>query len=112
MRPLARPNMDCCAPALPSRRSSICTLGGRDAAPLPASAPLPKFVIHRGTLGHELRKQGGTSKFMILVPLSDLKFLNEFAAGGVGTSNRRHYASNSLAQSDRALERDLALQFP
>jgi len=24
------------------------------------------------------------------VPLFDLKFLTEFAAGGVGTSNRRH----------------------
>jgi len=40
-----------------------------------ASAPLPKFVIHRGTLSHELRKQRGTSKHMILVPLFDLKFL-------------------------------------
>ena len=28
---------------------------------------------------------------MILVPLFDLKFLTEFAAGGVGTSNRQHY---------------------
>jgi hypothetical protein len=27
---------------------------------------------------------------MILVPLFDLKFMNEFAAGGAGTSNRRH----------------------
>src|SRR4051812_16226260 len=27
---------------------------------------------------------------MILVPLFDLKFLDEFAAGGAGTSNRRH----------------------
>jgi hypothetical protein len=27
---------------------------------------------------------------MILVPLYDLKFLTELAAGGVGTSNRRH----------------------
>jgi len=27
---------------------------------------------------------------MILVPLFDLKFLTEFAAGGAGTSNRRH----------------------
>jgi hypothetical protein len=27
---------------------------------------------------------------MFLVPLFDLKFLNELAAGGVGTSNRRH----------------------
>jgi hypothetical protein len=27
---------------------------------------------------------------MILVPLFDLKFLNELAAGAVGTSNRRH----------------------
>jgi hypothetical protein len=27
---------------------------------------------------------------MILVPLFDLKFLNEFAGARVGTSNRRH----------------------
>jgi len=27
---------------------------------------------------------------MVLVPLIDLTFLNEFAAGGAGTSNRRH----------------------
>src|SRR5882724_12853367 len=56
-----------------------------------ASAPFPKFVIHCSTLCHELRKQRGTSKPMILVPLFDLKFLIEFAATGVGTSNRRHY---------------------
>src|SRR5262245_28445396 len=54
------------------------------------SAPFPKFVIHLGPRSHELRKQRGTSDFMILVPLFDLKFLIEFAAGGVGTSNRRH----------------------
>src|SRR5438309_2756967 len=30
---------------------------------------------------------------MILVPLFDLKFLTEFAAGGVGTSNRRHWVN-------------------
>ena len=31
-----------------------------------SSAPFPKFVIHRGTPCHELRKQRGTSKCMIL----------------------------------------------
>src|SRR6185503_10960495 len=31
------------------------------------SAPLPKFVIHCSNLRHELRKQRGTSKSMILV---------------------------------------------
>src|SRR5262245_64101272 len=31
---------------------------------------------------------------MILVPLFDLKFLDEFAASGAGTSNRRHYADS------------------
>jgi hypothetical protein len=46
-------------------------------------------VIHGSTLWHELRKQRGTSKSMVLVPLFDLKFLHEFAAGGVGISNRR-----------------------
>ena len=54
------------------------------------SAPFPKFVIRLSILLHELRKQRGTSKSMILVPLFDLKFLTEFAAGDVGTSNRRH----------------------
>src|SRR5262245_61411384 len=54
------------------------------------SAPLPKFVIHRSNLKHELPKQRGTSKSTILVPLIDLKFLNEPAATAAGTSNRRH----------------------
>src|SRR6476646_4272951 len=54
-----------------------------------ASAPFPKFVIHRGTLSHELRKQRGTSKYLILVPLIDLKFPNGLAADDAGTSNRR-----------------------
>jgi hypothetical protein len=30
---------------------------------------------------------------MILVPLFDLKFLNEIAAGDAGTSNRRHWSA-------------------
>src|SRR5262249_17636377 len=52
-----------------------------------ASAPLPKFVIHRRNLQHELRKQRGTSNFMILVRLLNLRFLNEHAARMIGTSN-------------------------
>src|SRR5712691_495275 len=44
------------------------------------SAPLPKFVIHRGNLQHELRKQRGTSNSMILVRLLNLRFLTEHAA--------------------------------
>ena len=55
------------------------------------SAPLPKFVIHCSTLRHELRKQRGTGKFMTLMPLFDLKFLEEIAASGAGTSNWRHW---------------------
>jgi hypothetical protein len=35
-----------------------------------ASARFPKFVRHRGNLLYELRKAKGTSKPMILVPLS------------------------------------------
>src|SRR5262249_22256384 len=46
-----------------------------------ASAPFPKFVIRLCTLRHELRKQRGTSDSMMLVPLFDLKFLAELAAG-------------------------------
>jgi hypothetical protein len=45
-----------------------------------ASARFSKFVIQRGTLGCELRKPKGTSNFMILVPLFDLKFLSGLAA--------------------------------
>src|SRR6202011_5917033 len=60
----------------------------------PTSAPLPKFVIYRSTPRHELRKQRGTASDFILVPLVDLKFLNELAAGDAGTSNRRHSAAN------------------
>jgi hypothetical protein len=30
---------------------------------------------------------------MMLVTLFELKFLNEFAAGDAGTSNRRHWSS-------------------
>jgi hypothetical protein len=47
-------------------------------------------VIHRGSLEHELRKQGHWQiKYMILVPLIALKFLKELAAGDAGTSDRR-----------------------
>ena len=45
------------------------------AAATATSAPLRKFVIHTSILSHELRKQKGTSKSRILVPLFDLKFL-------------------------------------
>src|SRR5262249_61940693 len=72
--------------------------GGR---PRP-SARFPKFVIHGGLLGHELRKRTGTSKNLILVPLIDLKFLDEIAAGGAGTSNRRHFKDSSKSSSTPA----------
>jgi hypothetical protein len=55
-----------------------------------ASTRFPKFVIRLRIFANELRKAKGTSKPMMLVPLSDLKFLFECAAGDVGTSNRRH----------------------
>src|SRR5262249_1676918 len=52
--------------------------------------PLPKFVNHCGTPLTRTSEAKGTGKFMILVPLFDLKFLDGPAAGAVGTSNRRH----------------------
>ena len=67
-----------------------CAGGGWLPRGYASSARFPKFVIHGGMLWHELRKQTGTSKHLILVPLYDLKFLDEIAAGGAGTSNRRH----------------------
>src|SRR5262249_4387533 len=41
-------------------------------------------------LQYELRKQRGTSNFMILVRLLNLRFLNECAARDIGTSNSPH----------------------
>src|SRR5215470_14433179 len=67
------------------------------------SAPLPKFVNHRGNHRHELRKQRGTSKFMTLVPLFDLKFLTEFAASAAGTSNRRHFGNKIMRRRELIL---------
>ena len=66
-----------------------CPVGSMAAHFFGASGPIPKFVNARGILRYELRKQRGTSNSMILVPLFDLKFLSEFAAGGVGTSTPR-----------------------
>ena len=54
------------------------------------SASFPKFVIPGGKHLHELRKQRGTSKPMIIVPLFDFEVPEQIAAHGAGTSNRRH----------------------
>src|SRR5207302_10752211 len=62
------------------------------------SARFSKFVIQRGTLGHELRKPKGTGNSMILVPLFDLKFLSRtrdprcrnFKSAALGTGSARH----------------------
>src|SRR5262245_57603449 len=43
-----------------------------------------------GRPARRILEQRGASNAMILVLLFDLKFLTEFPAGGVGTSNRRH----------------------
>jgi hypothetical protein len=45
------------------------------------STSFPKFVIRLRIFASELRKAKGTSMFMMLVPLFDLKFLFECAAG-------------------------------
>src|SRR6266540_181672 len=76
------------------------------------SAPFPKFVIHCGTLSHELRKQRDTSKYMILVPLFDLKFLNELAGTAVGTSNRRHKEGRDHVPSSFRADRRCVLGHP
>ena len=65
------------------------------------SARFSKFVIRRGTLGHELRKPKGTSNSMILVPLVDLKFLVCTRVTGAGISNRRPYPSPTTSQNER-----------
>src|SRR5262245_56338271 len=41
---------------------------------------------------------------MILVPLFDLKFLSEFAASTVGTSNRRHQRGANDAMTEALLQ--------
>src|SRR5829696_9674590 len=52
--------------------------------------PLPKLVPPCNTPSTSFGSERGTSNSMILVPLYELKFLNEIAASGVGTSTRRH----------------------
>jgi hypothetical protein len=47
---------------------------------------------------------------LILVPLIDLKFLNELAAGDAGTSNRRHQGLRSKAASPRWVAEALKLE--
>src|SRR5262249_1099887 len=44
--------------------------------------PLPKFVAHWSWLGTNFGSERGTSNFMILVPLFDLKFPDALAASG------------------------------
>src|SRR5215211_8675352 len=56
-------------------------------------------------------KQRGTSKFMIPVPLFDLKFLPELAPSAVGTSNRRTGDLIVTSEiSDRLLRMDHAAE--
>ena len=64
--------------------------------PTLTSVPIPKFAHPRGPLRCELRNQRDTSNFMILVRHLDLKFLNEFAAIIIGTSNPPHYMMSSF----------------
>src|SRR5262249_23128044 len=73
-----------------TKRQSVAAAHRSDRLPRGTSAPLPKFVIHCGTLSHELRKQRGTSKHMILVALIVLRFKSELAAGGVELTSGRH----------------------
>ena len=63
-----------------------------DAAAFSAVHWCPVSEVRELSRSHrrELRKQKGTSKETILVPLVDLKFLDDLAAGSIGTSNRRH----------------------
>ncbi|MFL6970320.1 MAG: hypothetical protein ACJ8F2_00255, partial [Xanthobacteraceae bacterium] len=74
------------------RKTPLPTIATPDAASRAMlQCPASEVRDHCSTLRHELRKQRGTGKFMVLVPLFDLKFLHELAAGTAGTSNRRHY---------------------
>src|SRR5262249_3486055 len=50
----------CCAPACSgSRKPTARSRGNIRLIDVKPSAPFPKFVVHRGTLRHELRKQKG-----------------------------------------------------
>ena len=60
-------------PQLPPKEPNACHAGSSMLEG--TSAHFPKFVIHRRTHFHELRKVMGTGKLMILVPLFDLKSL-------------------------------------
>jgi predicted SnoaL-like aldol condensation-catalyzing enzyme len=76
----------------PTRRviftEDIMKIAGQQSryAVAPASEARPPLRHPSTSFGSER----GTSKSMILMPLYELKFLNEIAASGVGTSTRRH----------------------
>src|SRR5215510_949972 len=65
---------------------------------VPASVPDSEVRIILPQPRLRTSESKDTSNFMILVPLFDLKFLNERAAGGVGTSNRRHRPQSTIIQ--------------
>jgi hypothetical protein len=52
--------------------------------------PVSEVASFCGATGANFGNKRGTSKKTILVPLIDLKFLHDLAAGSIGTSNRRH----------------------
>src|SRR5438067_8289943 len=88
-------------------RFAYCVLDReRPAGP---SARVSKFVIQRGTLGHELRKPKGTSNFMILVPLFDLKFLRRTRGTRCRNFKSAALGSELVRRAVAADARDVAL---
>src|ERR1700704_2616794 len=58
---------------------------------------MPTFASYRAHLPRR-RSQRSISKYLIPVPLIDLKSLNGFAAGDAGPSNRRHHPGSLLLE--------------
>jgi hypothetical protein len=67
-------------------------------------ALVPKFGLPSQHPPNELRNVKGSSKYLILEPLFDLKFLIELAANGAGTSNRRRWSDATLEPAGRFAE--------
>src|SRR5262249_57034027 len=64
-----------------------------------ARAPLPKFVIRCSTPMTRTSEAKGHEQVYASRAAYDLKFLDKLAAGGAGTSNRRHWPKRSGAQT-------------
>src|SRR5262245_27121921 len=65
-------------------KSDVCAAPDDPSIGRKREPPRPRFGVHRSRHRHRLRTPRGTSRFLTLVPVFDLKFITEPAATAVG----------------------------